>query len=85
MYNRFNVEYFNSVGQAKSVLWYKVNDDDINTFKELFDINVSKIPLPQYALLCTDTFCKQINDMHEHIILVFLDLSNNSIPVCKPM
>ncbi len=90
----FNVEYFNSVEHAKSEVtpkpaWYKANDDDIERYNELLDINISKISLPQDALLCTDTFCKvhseQIDDMHEHIILALLDASNNSIPTFKPL
>ncbi len=55
----------------------------------MLDINLSKIPLPQDALLCTNTFGKihseQINDMHEHIILALLNASNNSIPSLKPL
>ncbi len=90
----FNVEYFNSVEHAKSEVtpkptWYKANDDVINLYIELLDINLSIIPLPQDALLWTNTFCKvhieQINGMHEHISLALLDDSNNSIPTFKPL
>ncbi len=55
----------------------------------MLDINLSKIPLPQDALQCTNTFFKvhgeQINNMHDHIILALLDASNNSIPTFKPL